>query len=150
MTPVSEEWRPVVGYEGLYEISNQGRVRNMRRLLRPTPDASRGGRRSVMLTADGRKKRHNVATLILEAFVSPRPDGLLACHNNGDATDDRLDNLRWDTPQANALDAVDQNTNWQTRKTHCPRGHELTPDNLRTFITRPNRRECLTCHRARR
>ena len=148
--PSSEQWRDVPGYEGLYAVSDYGRVRSVRRVLHPTPDASRGGRRSVMLTRDGRRKRHNVASMVLTVFVGPRPEKLQACHNNGDPTDDRATNLRWDTPSANALDAVNQNTNWQTRKTHCPRGHDLVPPNLRTFINRPNRRECLTCHRGRR
>lgn len=42
--------------------------------------------------------------LVLEAFVGPCPDGMEACHNNGDRTDNRIENLRWDTAKANQAD----------------------------------------------
>jgi hypothetical protein len=45
-----------------------------------------------------------VAPLVLEAFVGPRPEGPDACHSNGISTDDRKDNLRWDTPKNNSAD----------------------------------------------
>jgi hypothetical protein len=45
-----------------------------------------------------------VHALVLEAFVGPRPEGFDACHNNGNKTDNRLENLRWDTKSANSLD----------------------------------------------
>jgi len=40
--------------------------------------------------------------LVLEVFVGPRPEGTVACHNNGDGYDNRVRNLRWDTRKANA------------------------------------------------
>lgn len=42
--------------------------------------------------------------LVLEAFVGERPSGMQACHGNGDKTDNRLVNLRWDTVKANHRD----------------------------------------------
>lgn len=45
-----------------------------------------------------------VCHLVLEAFVGPCPEGLECCHNNGNCHDNRLDNLRWDTRQANIVD----------------------------------------------
>lgn len=42
--------------------------------------------------------------LVLEAFVCRRPEGLHACHNNGIPDDNRLANLRWDTPKNNVHD----------------------------------------------
>ncbi len=44
------------------------------------------------------------AVLVLEAFVGPRPVGMECCHSNSDPSDDRLVNIRWDTPKANAED----------------------------------------------
>lgn len=41
---------------------------------------------------------------MLEAFVGPCPEGLECCHENGDESDDRLDNLRWDTHSNNLMD----------------------------------------------
>lgn len=46
-----------------------------------------------------------VHALVLEAFVGPCPDGMECCHNDGDATNNKLTNLRWDTPKANSEDA---------------------------------------------
>lgn len=56
----------------------------------------------------GQKPRHKnypVHRLVLQTFVGPRPQGHWCCHNNGKATDNRLENLRWDTPKGNSSDA---------------------------------------------
>ncbi len=163
MTPDVEQWKPVVEYEGLYEVSDLGRVRSVERLAidsigrqRRYPGALRKvtfdptrGRRMVSLKTGGQARSLSVSVLALRAFVGERPDGLYACHNNGDPEDDRLTNLRWDTPQENNNDAVRHGTNWQTAKAECPRGHRLAAPNLRHFTSRPDRRECLACHRTR-
>lgn len=47
-----------------------------------------------------------VHRLILEAFVGSCPEGMEACHWNDDPTDNRLENLRWDTHRANGADMV--------------------------------------------
>lgn len=52
----------------------------------------------------GDRKRFSVGRLVLEAFVGPCPAGLQCCHANDDPWDNRLENLRWDTPKANAKD----------------------------------------------
>jgi hypothetical protein len=46
-----------------------------------------------------------VHRLVLEAFVGPCPIGMECCHNDGDPTNNRLENLRWDTHRANGRDA---------------------------------------------
>lgn len=59
----------------------------------------------------GRGRAHRqigVHVLVLEAFVGPRPDGMEGCHNDGDPSNNRLSNLRWDTPLAN----------WSDRRKH--------------------------------
>ncbi len=48
--------------------------------------------------------RKKISELVLEAFVGSRPPGMVACHINGNASDDRLANLRWDTPERNERD----------------------------------------------
>ncbi len=71
----------------------------------------RAGYRSVQLyVGDGVSKRLNVAPLALMAFIGPCPLGSEACHENGNRTDDRLCNLRWDTRKANASDRVRHGT----------------------------------------
>jgi hypothetical protein len=111
---LSEEWRPVVGWESLYEVSNLGRVRSLSRIARNNRrfegQMMALSRKSIgyaqVRISDGRGgvKSALVHRLVLEAFVGPCPAGLLACHNDGDGFNNRLDNLRWDTQQSNQLD----------------------------------------------
>lgn len=57
-------------------------------------------------------KLHYVHKLVLWAFVGPRPAGLQACHfPDRDPANNRPENLRWDTPKANAADRVKHGTN---------------------------------------
>lgn len=97
-----EQWKPVVGYEGLYEVSSLGRVRSPLRLLSPFMDR---GYPWVNLRRNGRCKKLSVHAIVLTAFVGPRPDGLIACHYDGNRANPALTNLRWDTYAANSADA---------------------------------------------
>lgn len=120
-----EKWLPVVGYAGHYEVSNLGRVRSISRMVKTSYgtlamragrilagsiDSSGAGYVFANLSKDGVAKKFNVHTLVLEAFVSMRPEGMQACHKNGDRTDPRLSNLRWDTVSANAMDKTAHGT----------------------------------------
>lgn len=98
-----EEWRPVPGWP--YEVSTEGRIRHAvsRRVRNVKP--GRYGRRHLILSKPGSKARFGVHRLVLAAFVGSCPDGMEACHENGDAGDNRLSNLRWDTHAANMKDA---------------------------------------------
>lgn len=104
-----------MGWEGFYEVSNLGRVRSLPRqtsvgvrggaVLRPI---ERAGYHRVRLraTAGGRSGLRPVHTLVLEAFVGPRPPGAHACHRNDIPHDNRLQNLRWGSPRENYQDKV--------------------------------------------
>lgn len=106
---MNENWKPIPGLEGRYEVSDQGRVRSYVSLgCRPgrrdaavllKPSTSSNGYLVVSL---GRGRRRYVHHLVLEAFVGPRPDGMHACHANDDGLDARLDNLSYQTPRSNA------------------------------------------------
>jgi len=117
--------RPIPGYEGLYSVTNDGRVWSEPRI---TPHGHRwkgrwlkatlgaNGRLHVILYHNGSRACPDVNCLVLSAFVGPRPVGLECCHNNGNPTDNRLENLRWDTASANALDAVRHGTSGGLKK----------------------------------
>ena len=85
-----ERWRPVVGYEGFYEVSDHGRVRSVDRQVwveEPTrsywrryrqrvlaPSINRGGYAVVGLAAKGERITKTIHGLVLRAFVGPCPD----------------------------------------------------------------------------
>lgn len=155
-------WLPVPGWEGNYEVSDEGDVRSLDRvvtlpngqkrsykgkLLKPT--VNRLGYPMVVLSRPGEQRTMKVHRLVLTAFVGPCPDGMEACHNNGDRGDARLENLRWDTHSNNQYDRRRHGTDHQANKTHCPQGHEYTPENTRVIPSRPTARYCRQCHKER-
>ncbi|MEU4016219.1 NUMOD4 motif-containing HNH endonuclease [Microbacterium sp. NPDC028030] len=159
---MDETWKPVVGHEARYEVSNMGRVRSLGwrgrdslgrerdyepKLMNPTK-GSHGYPAVDLRSASGRSARL-VHHLVLEAFVGPRPAGMEACHGNGNRGDARLVNLRWDTHSANMADSISHGTHAATRRTHCPHGHPLAEPNLVASEMRAGRRRCLACARAR-
>jgi HNH endonuclease/NUMOD4 motif len=152
MMATMTEWRAVVGYEGLYEVSDEGQVRSldrqvwngrgMRRVAGQVmvPSPLNGGHWQVKLSGHGRNRGFLVHRLVLEAFRGPCPPGWWGCHRDDDKDNNHLFNLRWDTPSEDMLDrgrnGIDPNLN----KIQCPQGHPLTPHPYE-----PNRRWCHTC-----
>lgn len=141
-THTPEEWRPVVDWEGKYEVSNLGRVRSVcnDRVKALTPNG-----RGYLVTGLGHGRIAYVHRLVLDAFVGPRPEGMVSCHNNGDRSDNRLANLRYGTSSENNTDTVTHGNHWQAKKTHCKHGHEFTPEN--TMLRSDGGRKCWACHR---
>jgi hypothetical protein len=103
-----EEWRDVVGFAGEYQVSDMGRVKRVpherrgkmvtEKLLKLTPT----GDGHLQATLNGHKL--TVHSLVLEAFVGPRPDGMQGRHLNDVPGDNWLGNLAWGTPAQNAAD----------------------------------------------
>ena len=159
-THESEEWRPVDGYGYKYEVSNQGRVRSVaREVRRPNrgtyrvaerilkPRRAHHGHQYVTLFGDTKKDRRHfgVHRLVLAAFVGPCPEGMEACHNDGDPSNNQVSNLRWDTRSANMLDKVRHGNHWNVNKTHCPQGHPYSAENTYSPPSRPTERMCRAC-----
>lgn len=133
MSSPGEEWRPVVGWERHYRVSNLGRVYSLHQSGRfVTGMRVRDGYHVVKVRHGERRANVQVHHMVLEAFVGPRPAGAQGCHCNGDSTDDRAINLRWDTPQANQNDRVKHGTSIRGRST--PR---LPADTVRSIRTTP-------------
>jgi hypothetical protein len=131
---IIEEWRPVVGYEGLYEVSDQGRVRSLDRtchdknglakkfkgkILKNIKKVNTYGQYYVVRLPRKANDGHfnaYVAHLVLEAFICLRPKGMECCHCDGNSLNNCVSNLRWDTPAENTKDKyLHGNILWGTR-----------------------------------
>ena len=104
----TEIWKPVVGMEPWYLISNLGRVRSKHVIGRPTRnhikslDPNKKGYLRVHLTGGGKCFTIVVHRLVLEAFVGPQPSVIHQTnHKNGVKADNRIENLEWVTPVEN-------------------------------------------------
>lgn len=103
----TEEWRPVVGYETRYEVSDLGRVRSLAGRHGPyaAPWVLRPGLMNgypyVNLRLNGIQKTYCVHRLVARAFCSGFLPGLHVNHKNGVRHDNRVDNLEWVTPAEN-------------------------------------------------
>lgn len=108
-----EIWKPIIGREGEYEVSNLGHVRGMDRLVwhntkhndRPRkvrgcwlkPQLSKTGYYIVCFNKNSKKTFRQVHRLVAEAFI-PNPDNKpIINHKNGVKTDNRAENLEWCT-----------------------------------------------------
>jgi hypothetical protein len=119
-------YREIPGFPG-YRIGDDGSVwsnrgRNGRagsgwRRIRTDPDPGTGGYCRVALCAGGMKNLY-VHRLVLQVFVGPCPEGMEACHNDGNRANNRLANLRWDTHQSNVDDMRAHGTHRQGAKMH--------------------------------
>jgi len=109
--PSRETWRPVVGYKGLYEVSDCGNVQRIapwsdgrktpiRGLLHPN---TRKRYARVTLFKKGKRREFAVHRLVLAAFVGPLPKGKEVNHRNGVKQDNRLENLEYVTKSENEL-----------------------------------------------
>lgn len=112
MVDTREVWMPVPDYEGLYEVSNLGRVR--RDLAAPARSLGVPGKALspcggiypiVTLSKAGVVRTHRLHLLVLRAFCGPAPFyGAHGAHNDGDPQNCALANLRWATPVENQAD----------------------------------------------
>ena len=103
----TEIWKAVPGYEGRYEVSDLGRVRNIVRgqPLKPWPNG-KGGYLQVSLHENTVRETFTVHRLVLEAFAGPPGPAQECRHINGDRKDNRLSNLAWATHAENEKDKV--------------------------------------------
>lgn len=112
---MKEVWKEIPGFIG-YEVSSHGNIRsywkkcgrkyllsgNIQHVFNPSIYK---GYRSLKLRVNiGKYLFRRISRLVLETFIGPCPQGYQACHDDGIPCNDRLDNLRWDTPKNNHYD----------------------------------------------
>lgn len=97
---MGDVWKAIAGHPN-YEVSPRGVVRNATTKLQLSP--MRTGRAMVRLSTHPRIDR-NVAHIVAEAFIGPRPSGAVLMHIDDDPYNNAVENLRWGTQQDNARD----------------------------------------------
>lgn len=156
-----EEWRPVVGYEGVYEISNQGRARSVDRyvkskpgqrdsfrkgqILKPRPDVN--GYLTYGLCKEARQKFKKAHRLVAEAFIeaSDDPEKVYVLHWDDNPENNHIDNLRWGTLKENSQDMIRNGLNPRLNKTHCKNGHPYEPGSYTRLTNKNDQRACTPC-----
>lgn len=114
---MTEIWKDIAGYEGLYEISSLGRVKSLpkmsgscmrkEKILGSKNRLTKDGYARVNLYKDGKGKDFRVCRLVATHFISNPENKQTVNHINGIKTDDRAENLEWATLKENMQHAYD-------------------------------------------
>lgn len=158
---MTEEWRPVVGYEGIYEVSSIGRVRSVDRAIVQDPgrwgspvkknlkgkilslasNPACHGALFAHMYKDGVMKNVPVSRMVAEAFIGPCPEGMTdCCHNDGDNNNNTPDNLRWDTRAGNLADMHKHGTVMRGEKNPSSNLNEFQVRVIKRVLSSDNRR----------
>ena len=119
---MSEIWKDIEGYEGLYQVSNRGRVKSLERIVmrkngRPysVPELIKErqidhkGYDRIGLNKNGKKKRFFVHRLALQAFNPSSDETLEVNHIDGNKLNNNVENLEWVTSSENSIHAFKNN-----------------------------------------
>ena len=110
-----KHWKQIPDFPG-YEVSDFGDVRSWwtnSHTFAPEPHPlvpmpTHKGYLRIAFWKDGSQYFRSISRLVLKTFTGPCPKGMECCHNDSDNTNNRLDNLRWDTRESN----------WEDRRTN--------------------------------
>lgn len=159
---IGERWVAVPDWEGLYEVSDFGRVRSLDRQVhiagpKPHVRTQRGrilsapidnhGYPHVVLYRGSDRRNYGAHVLVMLAFVGPRPAGCVTRHLSGDSTDCRLSNLTYGTQSENCYDRVAHGHDRNSLKERCPAGHAYSGANV--YLMPRGGRDCRACIRDR-
>lgn len=127
---MGEIWKDIPGYEGRYQASTMGRIRSLDRMVRGVchftgKEFYRKVKGQILRPGRFCKCGHvsvvlghgaigsPVHQLVMKTFVGEPPEGMEVLHENGDPTDNRLENLRYGTRTENILDVFRQGKAWR-------------------------------------
>lgn len=118
-----EEWRPVPGWDGMYEVSSLGRVRSLARVVARSDGRTQtfpaklrkacpvnGGYLAVHLCRNGKPQSFPIHRLVALAFLGPPPPQMEVCHGDGDRRNNELSSLRWGSHHDNLMDRLAHGT----------------------------------------
>jgi len=113
---MEEIWKSIDGYRGYYDISNHGRVRSYRKMVKGRPVVCNKPQRALTLKQNGKGylnihlyyegsyEQCYIHTLVLNAFVGKGRSNEECCHLDNNPINNRYDNLEWGTHKHNLLD----------------------------------------------
>lgn len=115
----NEEWKDIQGYEGLYQVSNYGRVKSLQnnKIMKPGKSKSNNYRYHITLCKDGVHKSAKCHRLVAQAFV-PNPDNLPEVNHKNPVTAEICDNRSTELEWATHSD----NMQWRTKCGNHPKG----------------------------
>ena len=124
-----ELWKDIEGYEGLYQVSNTGKVRSLRyrnrdeiKELSLKPHSR--GYLQIELHKDGMRKTFTVHRLVAKAFVEGYQEGKEVNHIDENKRNNTVDNLEWVSPSQNVLHSISHREVVKTR--NYPKFHART------------------------
>ena len=104
---MKEIWKPIEGYEGLYDVSNYGRVRSYRKMIKGRPiiynisqqfmnlHKDKNGYLLVSLRKNGSQKSKRIHRLVLAAFIGNCPVNMECHHLDSNPSNNQINNLKW-------------------------------------------------------
>lgn len=140
---MQEIWKPIAGFEGIYDISNLGRVKSLARLRRAkgnafapvrerirVPAIQREGYVCAFLCREGKSAKFYIHRLVATAFLD-NPENLPQVnHIDGNKQNNRIDNLEWTTASQNCRHAIDESL-YQSARGETAGNVKLTEENVR-------------------
>jgi len=137
---MAEEWRDIPGYEGIYQVSDLGRVKRVATEHILKPRRNRWGYLQVQLSVRTNRKTWVVHRLVALTFIGPRPQGCDINHRNGIKTENHLDNLEYLSRKAHehhTRTVLGLHDN-EGEKNHAARLNESDVDRLRYLYSTGN------------
>lgn len=99
-----EIWKDIKSYEGLYRVSNKGRISNFKRILTPTDNGK--GYLIIGLCKDGKRNNFYIHRLVAEAFIDNPENKPVVNHKDYNRANNNVNNLEWITQKDNINHSV--------------------------------------------